>query len=123
LNGASAHTALILEAIERDHLRLNPRPFDEQLTRQIVGALDPLFRDDVSTFLTSYSEFVATNEAKLRYVFSAYNDDFRHILMTQPEALLLFYWVDARMVPEVEERWPEILSRDELESFQSLWST
>jgi ppGpp synthetase/RelA/SpoT-type nucleotidyltranferase len=122
ISGPSAHTALVLEAIEKDHLRLNPRPFDEELTRMIVTGLSPLFANDVSEFIRDYGDFVTRNEVKLRYVFAEYSDDYRHILVSQPEALLLFYWVESAMVPEVEENWPEVLARDALDAITSLWS-
>lgn len=120
LTGPGADVARIIDAIERDFLRLRGRPFSEPLTLDVVEALRPLV-GNVDAFLRAYLVFVETNDAKLVHVFSEYEDDFRHILLSQPESLLIFYLLGVDR-PGLDERWPTSVPTKALDALSAVWA-
>jgi len=63
---------------------------------------------------------VAENEAKLAHVFKDEYDDFRHILLGQPESLLLFYLLEHDR-PGLEKNWPSRVPANTLDGVNDAW--
>lgn len=120
LCGPSDDTTKTIEILKKDHLRINGQPFDAELTREIVGALSPLI-GDLGTFSPKYNAFVAAQEPKISYVLQAFRGDPQALLMTQPESLLIFYFLERHMVSGLHEYWPETISFDALEALNTAW--
>ena len=115
----NADVARIVDALEKDFLRLRGKPFDETLTLAIVGALRPA-AGDLSEFFRGYSTFVATNAAKLEHVFAEYETDYRHLLLGQPESLLIFY-LKEHNPSALEEHWPSSVPEKLLDGLGGVW--
>jgi hypothetical protein len=119
LRGPGADVARMIDVFERDFLRLRGRQFNEPLTLEIVEALRPLV-GQIEQFLRDYGRFVGENEPKLAHVFKEEYDDFRHILLGQPESLLLFYLLDHDR-PGLENRWPSRVPTTALDGIRDVW--
>jgi ppGpp synthetase/RelA/SpoT-type nucleotidyltranferase len=119
LHAPGADAARIIDLIEKDFLRLRGATFNEQLTVTIVQALLPAV-GAVEDFLPRYGIFVDANEEKLAYVFSEYEHDLRHLLLGQPESILIFYLMDHDR-PALEERWPTQVPPKMLEALDGVW--
>jgi hypothetical protein len=120
LQGPDARATEIVDAIEVDFLRLCGRTFDEDLTMLIVRALAPAAGDNVAAFLAGYREFVTTQNPKLEHVFTDYRDDFRHLLLSQPESILIFYLSEFAK-PELEKHWPPEVPETMLDGLADIW--
>jgi ppGpp synthetase/RelA/SpoT-type nucleotidyltranferase len=119
LRGPGADVARMIDSFERDFLRLRGREFNEPLTLEIVEALRPLV-GQIEQFLREYERFVGENDAKLAHVFKDEYDGFRHILLGQPESLLLFYLLEHDR-PGLENRWPSRVPRTVLDGVMDVW--
>jgi hypothetical protein len=119
LHGSGADVARVVDAAERDFLRLCGARFNEPLTQTVVTALQPAI-GEVDVFLGEYHVFVEKNERKLDYVFNEYRKDFRHILLGQPESLIVFYLMEYDR-PGLEAHWPEQVPAKALEGLYGVW--
>ena len=114
-----AEEAQILGAIEKFFLRFTGRPYDLRLSMTILKSLRPLVAD-VNAFSIYFEGFVALNRDKLEYVYSEYESDVRHILLGQPESLLVFFFLEEDR-SGMEKCWPDAVPFMFLESLYSVW--
>jgi ppGpp synthetase/RelA/SpoT-type nucleotidyltranferase len=119
LRGTGADVARMIDVFERDFLRLRGRQFNEPLTLEFVETLRPLV-GEIEQFLRDYEQFVGKNEPKLEHVFKDEYDDFRHILLGQPESLLVFYLLDHDR-PGLENKWPSRVPTTALDGIRDVW--
>jgi ppGpp synthetase/RelA/SpoT-type nucleotidyltranferase len=119
LHAPGADIARVIDAIEKDFLRLRGVPFNEQLTIAVVQALLPA-AGGVDEFQRKYAAFVETNEEKLAHVFSEYQHELRHLLLGQPESILIFYLMDHDR-PGLEARWPAQVPLKMLDGLDGVW--
>ena len=113
--------AKMLAELERHFLRLTARGYDQQLSRQVIDVLRPLFTEgELATYRDRLDAFVASRQEKLQQLYEDYRDDDRNPLMSQPESLLVFERLDSDKFNLVEA-WAGRLPNTLLESLAAIW--
>jgi hypothetical protein len=84
LSGPDGALNKVLDAIEKDFLRLRGQEYNENLTGTIVKALLPAL-GETEAFLGKYTAFVEGNLAKITHVLSEYKGDMQHVFLSQSE--------------------------------------
>jgi len=111
----------MLAELERHFLRLTARGYDQQLSRQVIDVLRPLFTEgELATYRDRLDAFVASRQEKLQQLYEDYRDDDRNPLMSQPESLLVFERLDSDKFNLVEA-WAGRLPNTLLESLAAIW--
>jgi len=115
------HEARMLAELEQHFYRLTAKAYDRELSLEIISRLEPaLLPEEFTSFGAVMTSFVAKHEAKLAALFEDYRDDTRHILMSQPEALLIFERLEKNRF-SLRELWEEHLPPDLLEEMAHIW--
>lgn len=96
---------------------------DPELTQLVVnGLLNDLGTEDLAEVESALLAFVAEHEPKLRTTYDEYKGSDRHILLFQPEAILVFMRLESALF-EIMEAWQGVLPLEELRSLASVWGT
>lgn len=124
-NEASGSSALVVarfaEVIESHYMVLGRRPHKREMTGLLVPRLLPLVGSyEFEPWREDFESFVQTHSERLRSVYERYRDDTRHLLMSQPESLLILY-ARERDPFTFEERWPDELGEGLRDLFIGIW--
>jgi len=114
--------ARMLDQLERQYYRLAGRPYDHELSLEVLAHLIPsLSTDEISGFGALMDDFVASNSVKLGEIFERYaHDDRCSPLLFQPESLLVFErFQNAPFI--LEDIWQQAMPSEWLESLTSIW--
>lgn len=115
-------TARLLLELEKQFLQMSPRHFDEELSIEVLEALQPLLTaEEKQRFPDLMSSFVANHADKLLELYEDYraNDD-RHPLIFQPETLLIFERFGHDRFA-LRERWESAFPPSLLEDLATIW--
>jgi ppGpp synthetase/RelA/SpoT-type nucleotidyltranferase len=112
--------ASVLSALEALYVHFSLEPFDSELSIAVLRAMLPISGPKAS-LRERLETFVKTKRTKLVYVLGRYEDPLDHVLLRQPESLLLFMLLDEQRGNEVANAWPEALPESVLEAVQALW--
>ncbi len=94
--------------------------YDRELTREIVDHLSPLI-DQKESFPVVMREFAAKNQEKLGRLFEMYRENpDRHLLLFQPECLLIFWLIETRR-HDLYTLWDGRFPAGELEDLATVW--
>jgi ppGpp synthetase/RelA/SpoT-type nucleotidyltranferase len=107
--------AAALEELEPRFLRLAKRPYNTGLS---VRVLDQLLVGEVFNDISGLSRFCDENEKRFRQIFVKYAESLNPLL-TQPEAMLIFYLLEKDPFA-VREAW-EGLPQGVLHDFEAIW--
>jgi ppGpp synthetase/RelA/SpoT-type nucleotidyltranferase len=111
----------VLEALEREFFQLTAVEFNSDLTRDVVECLLPLLGgDDTSAPASVVRAFVEANQEKLARLYKNYLSDDRHVLMSQPESLLIFLLLD-RDKYKLVEAWGQCMPPTYLQGLSEVW--
>lgn len=115
-------THKILSQLEKHFFPLAARDYDRGLSLHVIAALQKLYSDeDLERFDTSIGDFVSDNRQKLETIYRRYRDDPRHLMLFQPEALLVFQ-LSARKPTTLKRAWEKILPSDLLDPLTTIWA-
>ncbi len=115
--------ASLLNDLERHFYRFTGKPFDRELSLVILEYLRPLWEENGTTrFTAALDAFVETQEPKLEEIYDQYRNDDRHLLMSQPESLLIFSELE-RDKFALEGVWANVLPITLLEPLADAWGT
>ena len=114
----------MLEQLDGHFFRFTAKPYDRELSLEILSGLQTLFsKEEVEGFGPLFEEFVKRNDEKLAQIFSQYADDERcNPLLFQPETLLVFERLE-RDAFRLKETWARLLPLELLESLATVWGT
>jgi ppGpp synthetase/RelA/SpoT-type nucleotidyltranferase len=117
-----APEARVLSELEQHFYQFAARPYDRELSFDIIGALERLYdageRDGFGELMR---RFVESNHAKLVELFAAYRDDDRcNPLLFQPEALMVFERLE-RDPFRLREAWTASFPLLLLENLAMIW--
>lgn len=96
--------------------------YDRELTREVVDHLSPLVsQGEKEKFPVVMKEFTAGHQGKLGRIFEIYreNQD-RHLLLFQPECLLIFWLIETRR-HNLYTLWEERFPVEELKNLAIVW--
>ena len=113
--------ARILDELERHFYQLTARSFDRELSIDVISKLLPtLSQQEIDGFNDLLSRFVQSNREKLSEIFANYQEDTRHLLLSQPESLLIF----ERLVADsfvLRENWQTQMPIELLDGLVDVW--
>ncbi|HYZ12210.1 MAG TPA: RelA/SpoT domain-containing protein [Actinomycetota bacterium] len=114
--------ARMLLALERPFYRLFAKPFDSELSIQVLSVLAQVYDpEETHRFAGIINEFVARNESKLRDLDKDYrNDERRHPLLFQPETIAVFERLETKAMA-LRAAWTEALPEELLEGLADVW--
>ena len=92
LNLNGFQEAKMLGRLEKHFYRFTAKPYDRELSLEIVPVIERLFTlEELEKFEPLLDDFVEQNEDKLALIFKTYSQDERcNPLLFQPESLLIF---------------------------------
>ena len=115
--------AALLNELERHYYRFTGRPFDREFSLLILDYLRPLWEGNGTTRTAALLEaFVQSEGPKLAEIYEQYRHDARHLLITQPESLLIFAELQ-RDKFALESLWEDNLPLNLLEPLAAAWGT
>lgn len=106
----------VLAHLERHFLRLTGRNSSARLSLVVVSALKAQLPP-----LSEIDDFVERKSEQIDFIYRHYATDFRHVLVHQPESLLIWQLASLQKQPELEADWPQDLPREELDGVLSVW--
>lgn len=113
--------AKVVELLEAHYVIVGHARYSPETTAVLVPRLLPLMgREDFDGWRDDFEAFMRENEGRLRTIYERYKDDTRHLLMSQPESLLVLY-ARERDPYSFEARWPEELGEGLRDSFVGIW--
>jgi putative GTP pyrophosphokinase len=114
--------AQILDQLEQQFYRLTARPFDRELSFQLIKNLEAIIDPgEIENFGNLIREFVDRNDHKLKQIFEDYaSDPHCSPLLFQPEVLLIFERLEKDEF-KLKDSWIKILPLSLLESLASIW--
>lgn len=120
----SSQEVEILNQLEKQFYHFITRPFDRELSLEIITKLQRLFEpSEISDFSTLLKRFVSKNEEKINEIFKDYSNDKRcNPLLFQPESLLIFERLEKDKFC-LKEVWMQALPLPLLESLATIWGT
>jgi ppGpp synthetase/RelA/SpoT-type nucleotidyltranferase len=111
----------VLEALEREFFRLTAIDYDRELSRDIIGPLLTLLtEDELAAPGPMVHEFVEAHQEKLANLYRQYLLDHRHVLMSQPESLLIFQLLEKDRYT-LSDTWQAALPSIYLERLSEVW--
>lgn len=111
----------VAELLESHYVVLGRTAHSREITALLLPRLLPLMgRDDFGAWCDDFEAFVRDHGDQLRSIYDRYRGDTRHLLMSQPESLLVLY-ARARDPFSFDERWPGELGDGLRESFVGIW--
>lgn len=111
----------LLRLLENQYLPLVARDYDQDLSLTVISGLKKLYNtDELNSFDSLIANFVSENHRKLESVYSRYKDDPRHVMMFQPEALLVFER-SRRHKMSLKRAWTEVLPIELLTPLTTAW--
>ena len=122
LNLPGFQEAGMLEHLEKHFYQLTARPFDKELSLEILGSLVPVLDSaEIVTFGTWLDAFVDKNKLKLVTIFKDYSEDERcSPLLFQPESLLIFELIEIKPFL-LKDVWSKVFPVVLLEELASVW--
>ena len=97
----------LLSELERFFFPLASRDYNKALSLEIISELKPLYDPtELTEFDALMSEFVARHGEKLRGIYDQYKNDGRHLMLFQPESLMIFERAEHDPF-ELLDRWDE----------------
>jgi hypothetical protein len=112
-----ASEAAVLAVLEAHFLRFTAQHADADLSRLVVAPLMPLVPSSLDHELDA---FVVEQREKLEHIYKAYQYDYRNLLLSQPESILLFYLIENSQ-QELENAWNQLPMRM-LENLVAIWA-
>lgn len=114
--------AVLLDHLERHYYRFTARPFDRELSLEIIGELLPLLAPpEVQGFGWLIDRFVDNNSEKLSEIFQDYANDQRcNPLLFQPESILVFERLEKDPFL-LRETWARAMPISLLEGLATIW--
>jgi len=94
---------------------------DPELTQLVVGSLLRHYTpEQLSGLEELIPAFISRQEPKLRATYGEYHDSSRHLLLFQPEAILVFMQLESAPFA-LKEAWESMLPVEELRSLANVW--
>ncbi len=113
----------VVSDLERHFRRFTAAPVDRELSSLIVRALLPYCESATNPALRARLDaFVAKREGALRRVYGQYQGDSRHLLMSQPESLLVFEELERDRFA-FADAWGAHFSTDLIDGLASAWGS
>jgi ppGpp synthetase/RelA/SpoT-type nucleotidyltranferase len=119
---AGAPEARLLATLESHFYQFVGRAYDRDLSLDIIGVLEHLYgNDEQERFDELITQFVNSNQDKLKDLFAAYYGDERaNPLIFQPETLLVFERLE-RDAFRLREAWSASFPLQLLENLATIW--
>jgi ppGpp synthetase/RelA/SpoT-type nucleotidyltranferase len=112
--------AQLLDTLEQQFLRLTAHSYDPELSTVVLKQLLPTLGSDPDHYGQTLAHFVEHHRDKLLGLYDDYLADNRHILMSQPESLLVFERLEVDPFT-LAESWRSSLPESMLESLAAIW--
>ena len=114
--------AYALSVLARHYYRLTGRPYDDALSVFVLDALGALIPDAATDrFANEMETWITANDSRLKSIFNQYKEDYRHLLLFQPESLFLFKQLSEDRF-KLEAEWvAKGLSEELLVPLGSIW--
>ena len=114
--------ARVIDALEGNLVRFATPAVDVELTQQIVELLiSEMPPEEVQLLPERIKSWIAENADKLSEIYDRYREDTRHLLLLQPEALLVFHELDTGGRFRLQEVWERRLPISLLEDLATVW--
>jgi ppGpp synthetase/RelA/SpoT-type nucleotidyltranferase len=119
LSQPGATEANVIATLEKHFLQFSVHGSDVGLSREVVKSLLPILppHQELSEKLDA---FVAAKHPLLEHVYNEYRDDDRHLLLSQPESILMLYLLDTDPNGLEANLW-EGLPTDTVNGLQGVW--
>lgn len=115
--------AQLLEHLERHFRRFTGVRTDRELSIRILKVLMPRFAErGGSTSCAQVDAFVESHEAELRAIYQRYSSDPRHLLISQPESILVFAELERDRF-SFADAWSDSFSLSLIEGLAAAWGT
>lgn len=122
VNEDSYPAAQFIDALEETLMRYTAAGTDPELTRAVI---DALLRDrdpkEVLDLAVSIKEWAADNSDRLAELYDHYQQDGRSPLLFQPEAIFVFWELDAGDRYRLRDTWEARLPEKYLKSLATIW--
>jgi ppGpp synthetase/RelA/SpoT-type nucleotidyltranferase len=111
----------VLSALEHEFFQLTAVDYNRELSRDVIGKLVPLMEDDeLSAPAQVFGAFIHAHRSKFAQFYPQYAVDHRHILMSQPESILIFFLLEKDKFA-LGDAWQEVLPMSYLERLSEVW--
>lgn len=119
-------TARMLDILEKQFYRLDPRPYQRDLSMKIIEALAPAVpKTKRERFESVMEEWVEKNRLALQTAYGQFlsPNSPEGVFLHQPESLLVFAMFSWYQVDDVKKAWLDLYSRETLEDLGKVWGT
>jgi ppGpp synthetase/RelA/SpoT-type nucleotidyltranferase len=111
----------VLVALEREFFQMTALEYNRELSRDVIGKLiDLLDIDEQLAPSQAFGNFISANQNKLVGLYEEYLTDHRHVLMSQPESILIFFLLEKDKF-SLEEAWKSVLPPSYLVRLSEVW--
>lgn len=112
----------LLNLLERKFYHFTTRPFDRELSLEIIASLQQSFENnEIENFSTILDSFISVNEEKIIEIFADYSNDKRcNPLLFQPESFLIFERLEKNQF-SLKKVWMQAFPLSLLESLATIW--
>ena len=113
----------VLSALEHEFFQLTAVDYNMELSRDVISKLVPLMNDEeIAAPSHAFSQFIFANHSNRAGLYSQYLLDHRHILMSQPESIIIFFLLEKNEFA-LSEAWRSVLPPIFLERLSEVWGT
>lgn len=113
----------VTATLEHGFLSLTGHNFDPQLSRFVVDKLLPIVpATQLSDYTHTLEQFIEQHKDKLAAIYRDYLTDGRHLLVSQPESLMVFERIESDRF-SLQNGWPDALPITFLTLMATIWGS